>query len=184
MADELLPVVPRASLQVAISEGMDQQLRLVQPRGPRRRQPGSPPAVTPVEVLSRRPGDVARPAVVDQVDASQSAVPAAELSQGGDVVRGVVLLQHDGPHSPGVDNQEGQEVHGAVPGVVELALLDRAGDGPADRTPFEYLEVGDLIGADNPVAPPCQRLGVPVAPEDFLGAGLEPRVKPGRPLVS
>src|SRR3954468_15952909 len=104
VADELLAVVPRASLQVAITEGVDQQLRLVEPRGSRRRQPGPPPAVTAVEILRRRPGDVARPAVVDQVDAPQTAVPAAELLQSRDVVGGVILLQDRGPHASGVND--------------------------------------------------------------------------------
>src|SRR4051812_46476041 len=36
MPDEPLPVVPRASLQVAVLEGVDQQLCLVEPRGPSR----------------------------------------------------------------------------------------------------------------------------------------------------
>ena len=68
--------------------------------------------------------------------------------------------------------------------VVKLLLLDRARDGPADRAPFEHLKVGDLIGADDPVAPPGQSLGVPVAPEDLLSAGLEPGVAAGRPPVA
>src|SRR5215831_2158201 len=66
MVNELLPVAPRAALQIAITEGVDQQLRLVEPRGPRRGQPGAPPALTSAEVLRRRPGDMARAAVVDQ----------------------------------------------------------------------------------------------------------------------
>src|SRR5690242_1327591 len=78
VVDELLAITPGAPLQVAVTEGMDQQLRLVEPRGTRRSRPGPPPAVTPLEVVGRRPGDVARAAVVDQVDAPQSAVPAAE----------------------------------------------------------------------------------------------------------
>ena len=65
-----------------------------------------------------------------------------------------------------------------------IPLLDRAGDGPADRSPFEHLEVGDLVGADDPVAAAGQPLGVPVAPEDLLGAGLEPGIKPGRSPVA
>src|SRR4029453_5702968 len=77
--DELLPVPPRSSLQVAIAEGMDQQLGLVEPRGPRRGQAGPPPAVASVEIIRRRPGYVARAAVVDQVDASQPTVTTAKL---------------------------------------------------------------------------------------------------------
>ena len=75
-------------------------------------------------------GDVARPAVVDQVDAPQPAVPAPELLQRRDVVVGVVRSRHDRPHPPGVDDQEHQQVDRAVPGVLELPLLDRAGDRP------------------------------------------------------
>jgi hypothetical protein len=132
--DEALAVGSGVSLQVAGDEGVDQQFGLIQPRRPRRGQAGAPPAVAPVEVLRRRAGDVARAAVVDQVDASASAVPATELLQSRDRVLRVVLLQDHGPHPPGVDDQE---VDGAVSGVVELPLLDRAADGPPDRFPLE-----------------------------------------------
>jgi len=127
---------------------------------------------------------MARAAVVDQVGSPQPAVPAAELFQSWDVVRGVILLQDHDPHSTGVDDQEGQKVHGAVPRIVELPLLDRAGGRPAGGAPFEYVEVGDLIGAYDPLAPPGQPLGVPVAPEDFLGASPESGIEAGRPPVA
>lgn len=67
MPDKLFPVLPRASLQIAVAESMDQQVCLVEPRGSCRRQAGSSPVVTTVEVLRRRPGGVAWPAVVDRV---------------------------------------------------------------------------------------------------------------------
>src|SRR5262245_21635152 len=59
MPDELLPAAPGCPLEVAVAEGVDQQLRLVQPRGPRRGQPGPPPAVAAVEVVRRLGRDVA-----------------------------------------------------------------------------------------------------------------------------
>jgi hypothetical protein len=184
VSDEGLAVRPGASLQIAGAEGMDQQLGLVEPRRPRRSQPGAPPTVAPIEVSRRRSGDVARATVVDQVDAPESAMPAAELFQGRDVVRRVLLLQGRNPHPPGVNDQEDQEVHGAMPGVVEFPLLDRAADGPADRLALKDLEVGHLIGADDPIAASSQPLSIPVAPEDVLGAGLEPGVEASRPPVA
>src|SRR2546428_835192 len=65
------------------------------------------------------------------------------------------------------------------PGVLELPLLDEAGDGPAQRPPFEDLGVGDLVGADDPEALVGQTPGVGVAPQHLLRPLLEAAVAPG-----
>ena len=62
---DVLPTVrPRTSLQITPVEGVVQQLRLVQPGGVRRGQPGPPPPLAPGDVGRRVPGDMAGPAVV------------------------------------------------------------------------------------------------------------------------
>ena len=42
--DELLTILPRCATQVAMTEGSNQQLRFIQPRGVSWREPWSPPA--------------------------------------------------------------------------------------------------------------------------------------------
>src|SRR6185369_10677206 len=88
------------------------------------------------------------------------------------------------PHPPGVDGQADDAVHGAVPRVVELPLLDRAGDGPADRVSFEDLEVGDLVGTADRVASATDPLGVARAPGEPPVASPEAVVEPPRPPVA
>jgi hypothetical protein len=49
-----------------------------------------------------------------------------------------------------------------------LALLDRAGNGPADRRPFQDLAVGHLVGTDAVGAWRSEPLGIDVAPEQHI----------------
>ena len=107
-----------------------------------------------------------------------------EPLQGRDVMGGVIGLQAGRHHLAAVDHEEGQDADRAVPGVLELLLLDRAGDRPADRAAFEHLLVGHLVGADDPDLLPGQPFGVGVAPEHLLGPLLEPGVQPGGPPVA
>src|SRR4051812_35915321 len=108
----------------------------------------------------------------------------AEVLQRRDVVVSIVGPQAGQGHLAGVDDQERQQIDGAGPGVLELLPLDRTGDGPADRVPFEHLLVGHLVGADDPDAPPGQPLSVGIAPEHLLGPLLEPGIEPGGPPVA
>src|SRR3954471_11493340 len=85
-----------------------------------------------------------------------------------------ILLRFDRQfHPAGVDNQEQQKVDRAMSNILEFLVLDDAGDGSPDRTTFQYLEVGDLIDADNPEAICRQTPGISVAPEHLLGPFLE-----------
>src|SRR5437763_2760236 len=59
MVDVLPTTGPRTALQVAIAEGMVEQLPLIQPRGVGRRQPGTPPALAAGEIVGRLGGGVA-----------------------------------------------------------------------------------------------------------------------------
>jgi hypothetical protein len=71
-----------------------------------------------------------------------------------------------------------------MPGVLELLLFDRARDRSTDRVAFKNLMVGDLIGADHPIAPLGQAVGVGVAPEDLFGPLLELGIQASRPPVT
>src|SRR5512135_3607846 len=106
-----------------MAEGVIEQFPLSEPRGVGRGQPGTPPALAVGEIVGRLGGDVAGTAVLNQEDPSKSAVLPSERIQRRNVVVSVVGLQADRLHLTGVDDQEGQEVDGAMPGVLELLLL-------------------------------------------------------------
>src|SRR5436309_13419115 len=78
-----------------------------------------------------------------------------------------------------MNDQKHHHRHGAVPLVLELALLDRPGDGAADRHPLQNLEVRQLVGTDHPVTPTGEVVSVTVTPQDLYGTLHEHRVQPG-----
>jgi hypothetical protein len=160
LGDELRTAGPRAPLQVAMCESVQQQFRLVQPRGMHRREATSPPAIAVVEVLLCRPSSVGRVVVVDQVDSAQVAMTPTEARQPVDVVLSVLRLDTRRFHLSTMDDQQGQNVDRAMPGVLKLLLFHRARDGPTNRRPFQDLAVGLLIDTQNPVALAGQSLGV------------------------
>src|SRR5262249_32166931 len=59
VAQELFPAHPRPTLAVPQSKGVEQPLRLIQPRGLRRGWAGAPPPPLAVPVVLRVPGGVA-----------------------------------------------------------------------------------------------------------------------------
>ena len=64
--EEQLTTRPRCTPQVAMPEGPDQQLRLIQPRGMGRREPWSPPVATAPPVGGRVAGCRTRVAILDK----------------------------------------------------------------------------------------------------------------------
>ena len=77
---EFFLVLPRRTFQIVVFERMDEDFRLVQPRGIGGRIPRSPPALTVGEIASRASCDVTGPAVLDQEDAAQLLVlPVKQL---------------------------------------------------------------------------------------------------------
>src|SRR5262245_4661928 len=90
LLDELFPTAPGASLQVAIPERPDQQLRLVQPRGVGRREAGTPPAPARRPVRFRVPRRVAGVAILDQEYPLQVPMPTAESPQLPNVVASIL----------------------------------------------------------------------------------------------
>jgi len=181
--DESGPTVPRSSFQVVVTEGADQQLRLVEPRGVDRGEATPPPAGVSRQVVPRLRGRMGRVVIVDQIDSAQVTMPMSECPQLPDIVLGAFRVEARRLHPSAVNDQEDQDVDRAVPRVIELALRDRAGDRMPDGMSFQDLEVGFLIGTDHPEAPPGQPLGVGIAPEDLLGALLEMGVDPRCPPI-
>src|SRR5438105_264124 len=66
---ELLPALPRRPCQVVVLERVDEDLRLVQPRGVGGGISGPPPAPAPGEITARAARDMTGAAVLDQEDA-------------------------------------------------------------------------------------------------------------------
>src|SRR5271168_2446600 len=71
-----------------------------------------------------------------------------------------------------------------MPDIVELLLLDRAGDAAADRHPLQNLVIGNLVGTDDPDPALGQPVGVAIAPEHLLGSLLEACIKASGPPVA
>src|SRR5271154_5789168 len=92
----------------------------------------------------------------------------------------VVRLQEYQLHQPAMHYQEYQHVHGPMPGVVELLLLDRPGDCSADRPTLQDLEGGDFIHTHDPDASLGKPSRIRIAPKDLLCPLLEPGIEPRR----
>jgi hypothetical protein len=110
---------------------MIEQLRLIEPGRTGRRQARMPPSVTSGEVVLGGLGDVARTAIVLQIDTIELAVAPVEMPQSCNVVLGIVGFQAKRLHLSAMDDQEVQDVDRAVSDVVVFHLLDRARDGEA-----------------------------------------------------
>jgi hypothetical protein len=181
--DELRSTPPRSPFEVMVTEGAEQQLRFIEPRGVDRREATPPPAGAARQVVPGLGGRMGRVVIVDQIDAPQVTMPRSERTQLLDVPPGALGVEANRFHSSTMNDQEDQDVDRAVPRRVELALCDRAGGRRPARMSFQDLEVGLLIDTDDPEAPPSQPLGMGVAPEDLLGTFLEPSVDMGRPPI-
>ena len=116
MGNKLLATDPRPTPQKVVVERVVEQLGLIEPRGMRRGRAGPPPSSASLEIGSRRRSTMAGAAIVDQEHASEPAMPLPEPPQLLDVVLGIVGSQAHGLHSPAVDDQEVQEIDGAMPG--------------------------------------------------------------------
>ena len=124
-----------------------------------------------------------RVVIVDQINSAQLTMPMSECPQLPDIVLGAFRVEARRLHPSAVNDQEDQDVHRAVPRVIELALRDRAGNRRPARMSFQDLEVGLLIGTDHPEAPPGQPHSVGVAPKHLLGTFLELSVDAGGPPI-
>ena len=71
-----------------------------------------------------------------------------------------------------------------MPSIVELLLLNRAGDRPAKGLTLQNLEGRDLIDTNDPDALFRQSLRIPIAPKDLLRSLFEPGIQTGRLPIS
>ena len=104
--------------------------------------------------------------------------------QFGKIVFIVVLRQECQLHQPRMHHQEHQHVHGPMPSIVELLVLNRAGDRPAKGLMLQNLESRDLIDTNDPDALFRQSLRIPIAPKDLLRSLFEPGIQTGRLPIS
>src|SRR5262249_60424688 len=133
-------------------KGLQQRFRLVQPRGVWRQQTRMPPAAELPQIAWRAVPGMGGVPIVDQVHPLQVPMPSAEVPQRRGVVDRALVCKAYRFHLAAVDDQEHQHTDGAMPGILELALFDRTGDGAAGRPALQYLEVGPPAGATHPPA--------------------------------
>src|SRR5262249_18687617 len=139
---------------------------------------GSPPALAARPVVRCLPGRMTRVAILHQEHSFQPPMPGAEGPQLPDVVSRVLRGLDRQLHPARVDDQEEQQVHGAVPGVLELLLLDGAGEGSPDRATLQTVEVGLLIDGPHPEALMGEPLCIRITPKDLLGPLRSPSPNP------
>src|SRR5438132_9042863 len=129
-----------------------------------------PPPTLAIRPVCRCVGRcVARIAILDQECAAQATVSAAKGAQFSDVALGIFLRLDDQFHSAAVDDQEQQQVYGAVSLVLELLLFNRTWPRTPDWASLQNLEVWNLIDANDPESACSQTLGISVAPQHLLG---------------
>src|SRR5271168_2514626 len=92
----------------------------------------------------------------------------------------VIRLQECQLHQHTMHDQEHQHVHGPMPGVVKLLLLDRPGDRSPDRPTLQDLEGWDLIDTYHPDPLLGKPRRICIAPKDLLRSLLEPGIEPRR----
>ena len=167
MVDERLSVGPGNALQVPVAEGGVERFALVEPGSMGRSETRSPPPMSS-EIFGVGGSSMARIAALNQKYAAPVVVAPTKLLQGRDVMRSVFGFWAEGLHLSGGHDQKQQDIDGAVAGVLELLLLDRAGDGAPNRLTLKGLEIGHVVGADNQKPLLLPSVGVGVASQDLL----------------
>jgi hypothetical protein len=187
--DELLAAYPRRTPQVTMTEGPDQQLRVVQPRRVQRREPGAPPRPATRPVSRRLTGGLTGVVVLDQGHPRRSAMAAAEVVQLLDVVR-VVLARECGQfHPTGLHDQEQQQVDRPVCGwtrtpVARSSRASRAGSPSAPGPESWGPRPPRRSGCPRRAVRSC-RLGRGLAsPGSMQGPSATPTLRSRRPLGS
>ena len=97
-------------------------------------------------------------------------MPAAERPEFLNIVLCTLLGFDCHLHPAAMDDQEEQQVDGAVTGILELLLLDTTRVGTPDRVALQHLEVGLLIDGHHPDALAGQPFRMGIAPKDLLRA--------------
>ena len=136
VGDEFFPATPRMPFHITALKSIEQQLRLIQPRGVRRQQPGTPTALVRGQVRWGAASGMRAVPVVDQVSSPQMAVPPPKTPQGLGVVDRALVGKAYRFHPAAVDDQEDHDGNRAVPFILEFALFEwhpgwRGGSVPA-----------------------------------------------------
>src|SRR5512134_724064 len=159
-----------------VAERIIEQFSLIEPGGMDWREARPPPRVV-VKVLSGGRGGMTGIIILDQKDAAQVTMALVKRSQNLDVMgcifpRGAVRF-----HLAAMYHQKHQHVDRAMAHVFKLLLLNRAGNGLADRGAFERLQIGHLIHTNDPKPTMHQALSIGITPENLLSTGLKLRIQ-------
>lgn len=162
-----------------MTEAMNGDLGLVEPRGMNGSVARTPPRGTAIEIAASGVCRVTRISVLDQKNAFEMMVSLPKAFERLDIVGSIfgVLDNHFDP--AGMNDQKDQDIDGPMTGIFKLLVLDVAGNGASDRVTFQDLTVGYLIGAQGPEASCRQPLGVGIAPQRLLGPVFKVRIQAG-----
>ena len=148
------------------------------------REARSPPGMT-VEVRTGSLGSMTGVTIPDQKNTAQVAMVLMKPAQRPDVPSGVFVLETTGLHTAAVHDEKHRHVDGTMTDIFKLLLLDRAGNGAADRGAFQCLEIRHFIDTNDPKTLMHQSVGVSITPQNLLCALLEPGVRVRRfPVTS
>jgi hypothetical protein len=156
VVDQFLAAVPRAALQVTVTEGVIKQFRLIEPGGMHRGEAGPPPRVA-IEVVGGSSGGMTGVTVLNQKHTTQVAVMRPKLLQRLEVMLSIFTCWTGGLHATAVHDQKQQHIDGAVASIFKLLLLDRAGDSPPDGGAFKRLQIGLPSSTQTIQKPLCTR---------------------------
>lgn len=173
MFDEMLATAPVPAFQVPLAEGAKQQLGLVQPGCMGRSSQHTYVGIIVQEHL-RIHANMTRSAIPDQVNPPYIPVRVKEVAQCGSQMVAIIGIETPSVHTAGRHEQRHHEVDSAMTNILELAVLDVAWSHWAGRTsPFECLEVGHLIDANDKLSLCRQFPGIFIAPQDTRGASTK-----------
>jgi hypothetical protein len=122
--------------------------------------------------------------VLDQEHSLEAAMTSPKPSQLFDIMFGVLLLQDGRLHPTAMENQEQEQVDGSMPGILELLLLDGAGNGLPDWLAFQDLMVGDFVNRDGPDAHVGQMDRLGIAPQHLFRSLFEQWIESGGSPIS
>src|SRR5712692_1137196 len=114
MVDHSLAGRPTVALQVAPAEGVQKQLRLVEPRGVRWRQQYLNAWAQLIEAGLCVTTGVARSAVHDHVHPSRPIIGVQEAADRRSEVSPIVAVQTLGPHAPRIQGQAREQIDRAM----------------------------------------------------------------------
>ena len=168
MIDHRLPTDPIAALQIAHTEGIQEQLRLSKPGRVYRRAQYLHPGGHRFETSHRLGTGVAGPTVDDQMGSTRPSVGMQKAPHGRSKMRPVIAVETFGPHPSIIQRQPRQQVDRPVSVIFKFLPFDLPRPHQLGRRgPFEDLQIGLFVQSQDPFAALPQRLDALVIPQNF-----------------